>query len=136
MVLYHFRFFPTAEKVRETLYTLYADTPEGIAGNEDVGQISAWYILSSMGLYQVEPAGGKFIFGSPIVDEAVMKVQDGKTFTIKAINNSKENIYIQSVKLNGKEYNKFYILFEDIAKGGTLEFTMGNQPNKEWGLED
>ncbi len=126
----------TAEKVRETLYTLYADTPEGIAGNEDVGQISAWYILSSMGLYQVEPAGGKFIFGSPIVDEAVMKVQDGKTFTIKAINNSKENIYIQSVKLNGKEYNKFYILFEDIAKGGTLEFTMGNQPNKEWGLED
>lgn len=126
----------TAEKVRETLYTLYADTPEGIAGNEDVGQISAWYILSSMGLYQVEPAGGKYIFGSPIIDEAVIKVQDGKTFTIKAINNSKENIYIQSVKLNGKEYNKFYILFEDIAKGGTLEFTMGNQPNKEWGLED
>lgn len=124
----------TAEKVRQTLYTLYSDTPEGIAGNEDVGQISAWYILSSMGLYQVEPAGGKYIFGSPIIDEATIKVKDGNIFTIKAVNNSKENIYIQSVKLNGKDYNEFYILFEDIAKGGTLEFTMGKEPSKTWGV--
>lgn len=124
----------TAEKVRQTLYTLYSDTPEGIAGNEDVGQISAWYILSAMGMYQVEPAGGKYIFGSPIIDEAVIKVKDGNIFTITAVNNSKENIYIQSVKLNGKEYNEFFVLFEDIAKGGTLEFTMGKEPSSTWGV--
>jgi predicted alpha-1,2-mannosidase len=116
----------TAERVREVLSVLYSDRPAGLSGNEDVGQMSAWYVLSSLGFYQVEPAGGKYIFGSPIVDKAVIKVKDGKTFTITATNNSTENKYIQSVMLNGQPYDKYYIDFKDIAAGGTLEFVMGN----------
>lgn len=126
----------TAPLVREVLYTLYDDTPEGIAGNEDVGQISAWYILSAMGMYQVEPAGGKYVLGSPIVDKAVIHVANGKTFTITTKNNSKENLYVQSTLLNGKAYNKYYITFQDIVAGGSLEFVMGDKPSSTWGLED
>lgn len=123
----------TADKVREVLDVMYNDQPAGLSGNEDVGQMSAWYILSSLGLYQVEPAGGKYIFGSPIVNEASVRVKDGKIFKIIAKNNSTENKYIQSVTLNGKEYDKYYIDFKDIEAGGTLEFTMGNQPSETWG---
>lgn len=117
----------TAEKVREILNKLYSDKPEGLSGNEDVGQMSAWYMLSAMGLYQLEPAGGKYIFGSPILDEAKIAIADGKYFTIKATNNSEDNIYIQKIELNGKAYSKYYINFDDIIKGGKLEFFMGNQ---------
>jgi len=85
-----------------------------------------------MGLYQVEPAGGKFIIGSPCVDEATMRVRGGKTFTVKAVNNSADNIYVQSARLNGKPYTKSYIMFNDIMAGGTLELTMGPTPSK-WG---
>ena len=116
----------TAERVREVLSVMYSDQPAGLSGNEDVGQMSAWYVLSSLGFYQVEPAGGKYIFGSPTVDKAVLKVKDGKTFTITATNNSAENKYIQQVLLNGAPYDKYYIDFKDIAAGGTLEFVMGN----------
>lgn len=123
----------TADKVREVLSELYDDQPAGIAGNEDVGQISAWYILSALGFYQVEPAGGKYIFGSPIIDEATIKVGEGKTFNIKAKNNSTANKYIQSITLNGTPYHKYYIDFKDIQAGGTLEFTMGNAPSQTWG---
>jgi predicted alpha-1,2-mannosidase len=116
----------TAERVRDVLSVMYTDQPAGLSGNEDVGQMSAWYVLSSLGFYQVEPAGGKYIFGSPIVDKAVIKVKDGKTFTITATNNSAANKYIQQVLLNGQPYPHDYIMFEDIARGGTLEFVMGN----------
>lgn len=126
----------TAALARRILTELYNDTPAGISGNEDVGQMSAWYILSALGMYQVEPAGGRYVFGSPIIDEAVIKVNGNKTFTIKAHNNSKENIYIQGIQLNGQEYNKSYIHFEDIIKGGTLEFTMGNQSSETWGMDE
>jgi predicted alpha-1,2-mannosidase len=115
----------TARLVREVLSELYFDRPDGLSGNEDVGQMSAWYILSSLGFYQVEPAGGRYFFGSPAVDKAVIEVGNGKTFTIKAKNNSSENIYIQSIELNGRPYNKPYIDFADIASGGELVFTMG-----------
>jgi predicted alpha-1,2-mannosidase len=115
----------TAERVRDVLSVMYTDKPAGLSGNEDVGQMSAWYVLSSLGFYQVEPAGGKYIFGSPIVDKAVIKVKDGKTFTITATNNSAANKYIQQVLLNGQPYPHYYIMFEDIAQGGTLEFIMG-----------
>jgi predicted alpha-1,2-mannosidase len=115
----------TAEKVREILSRLYSAAPDGLCGNEDVGQMSAWYILSALGFYQVEPAGGKYIFGSPIVDEAVIRVGNGKTFRITAKNNSKENRYIQSILLNGKPYDKYYLDFKDITQGGSLEFRMG-----------
>ncbi|WP_255489829.1 GH92 family glycosyl hydrolase [Dysgonomonas sp. 25] len=126
----------TADKVREVLYVLYHDQPAGLSGNEDVGQMSAWYVLSAMGFYQVEPAGGKYIFGSPILDEAVVRVKGGKIFTITAHNNSKDNKYIQSVKLNGKDYDKFYIDFKAIEAGGTLEFFMGDKPSDTWGIND
>lgn len=115
----------SADLVREILATLYDDTPEGICGNEDAGQMSAWYLLSSMGFYQVEPAGGRFVFGSPIIDKATLKVEGGE-FTIIAHNNSDENRYIESIKLNGKSYDKFYIDFADIVKGGLLEFQMSS----------
>lgn len=118
----------TADRVREVLNVMYNDQPAGLSGNEDVGQMSAWYILSSMGFYQVEPAGGKYIFGSPIVDRADIKVKDGNTFTIIATNNSTQNKYIQSVKLNDQPYDQYYIDFKDIEAGGTLEFVMGDQP--------
>lgn len=118
----------TADKVRYILKELYTDQPAGLSGNEDVGQMSAWYVLSSLGFYQVEPAGGRYFFGSPIMNEAVVQVGNGKTFKITANNNSDANKYIQSIKLNGTSYDKPYIDFKDIAAGGTLEFEMGDQP--------
>ena len=117
----------TAEKVREILTTLYHDQPDGLSGNEDVGQMSAWYVLSSLGFYQVEPAGGRYFFGSPLFDRAELKVRDG-VFTIVARNNSPENIYIQRVTLDGEPYEKPWIDHARIAAGGTLEFEMGAEP--------
>lgn len=119
----------TAARVREILTTLYHAAPAGLCGNEDVGQMSAWYILSSMGFYQVKPAGGEYIFGSPLFDEAEIAVGNGRTFRITAHNNSRENCYIQRVTLNGKPYTKTYIRHADIVAGGVLEFEMGNQPS-------
>ena len=115
----------TAERVREVMNILYHDAPNGLSGNEDMGQMSAWYILSSLGLYQVEPAGARYWFGSPTVDRATLQVEGG-TFTIEALNNSDENIYIKSIKLNGEPYTLPYITHEDIVKGGTLTFEMSN----------
>ncbi len=115
----------TARLVRQVLTELYHDQPDGLSGNEDVGQMSSWYILSALGFYQAEPAGGRYWFGSPVVDEAAVNVGNGKTFSIKALNNSAENKYIQSVALNGKPYAKGYIDFKDISAGGELVLTMG-----------
>lgn len=121
-----------ARLLRQTMDEMYKDDFDGLSGNEDVGQMSAWYILSSVGLYQVEPAGGKYIIGSPIFDKASLNIGKGKTFSIICKDNSKENMYIQHAKLNGKPYTKSYIMYNDIMKGGTLELQMGNQPSK-WG---
>ena len=118
-----------ARLIRRTMRELYRNAPDGLSGNEDVGQMSAWYILSAMGLYQVEPAGGKYVFGTPLFPEVKMQVGNGKTFTIKAKDVSSENIYIQSARLNGRPYTKSYILYDDIVRGGTLEFIMGPQPS-------
>lgn len=117
----------TAQRIREVMRLFYYDEPEGLCGNEDVGAMSAWYLLSALGFYQVEPAGGRYVFGSPIIDEAVLRVRDGK-FKVVAHNNSPENKYIQRTVLNGKELTAPWIDFEQIAQGGTLEFYMGNQP--------
>ena len=122
----------TARLVRQVLREQYRNDQDGLSGNEDVGQMSAWYVLSSIGLYQEEPAGGKYIIGSPLFSEASINVGDGKTFTVKALNNSDENIYIQSATLNGKRYDKSYIDYRDIIAGGTLTLTMGPKPSK-WG---
>lgn len=114
----------TAEKVREVLKTMYHNDFDGLSGNEDVGQMSAWYILSSLGIYQVEPAGGRYMFGSPLFDKAVVNVGQGKTFTIIAHNNSAKNVYVQQIKLNGRPYKKLYIDYKVMVSGGTLEFFM------------
>ena len=123
----------TAEKVRFIMNEFYTDKPDGIIGNEDCGQMSAWYLLSSMGLYQVNPSDGVFVFGSPCFKKVEMKVRGGKTFTVEAPDNNKENIYIQKVYLNGKPYNKSYITYDDIINGSTLKFVMGKKPNKNFG---
>ncbi len=116
----------TADLARKIMSELYTTEPDGLAGNEDVGAMSAWYILSSLGFYQVEPAGGRYFFGSPLFEKAVLNVKDGE-FTVIAHNNSDVNKYIQSVKLNGQPYDKNWVGFKDIAAGGTLEFEMGPQ---------
>ena len=116
--------------IRKTLNEMYKNAKDGLSGNEDVGQMSAWYVISALGLYQVEPAGGKFVFGSPLFDEATVSLPEGKTFTVKAINNSPENVYVQSVRWNGKPYTKSYLLYKDIMGGGVLEFTMDSKPSK------
>ena len=121
-----------APLIRQVLREQYRNDLDGLSGNEDVGQMSAWYVLSSIGLYQEEPAGGKYIIGSPLFNEANVNVGNGKTFTVKAVNNSDENMYVQSAKLNGKRYDKSYIDYRDIIAGGILELTMGPKPSK-WG---
>ncbi len=124
----------TADKVRYILDSLYTDKPDGLCGNEDVGQMSAWYVLSSLGIYQVNPSNGLYVIGSPVMDEATLAVNDGKTFHIIVKNNSKENKYIQSLLLNGEKYLKSYILYKNIMTGGEMEIEMGNQPSKTWGV--
>lgn len=119
----------TADLVRQVLSELYHDQPDGLSGNEDVGQMSAWYILSSLGFYQVEPAGGRYFFGSPTMETATLKVRDGE-FVIDVLNNSDENKYIQNIKLNGQTHNRAWIDFEEIASGGHLEIEMGSTPAK------
>ncbi len=119
-----------APLLRKMLNEMYLDQPDGLSGNEDVGQMSAWYILSSVGLYQVDPVGGRFVIGSPLFDKATVNVGAGKTFTVVAKNNSDQNIYVQSARLNGKALKNSYIKFNDIRHGGTLELVMGPKPSK------
>lgn len=119
----------TAELVRKIDVDFYTDKPDGLCGNEDVGQMSAWYILSAMGFYPANPANGLYVFGSPVINNASIPVSGNKTFQIKTVNNSAENKYIQKVTLNGKPYTKSYFKHTDIAKGGTLVFYMGNKPS-------
>ena len=113
-----------ADRLRQVYQEMYFNDVEGLAGNEDVGQMSAWYVLSSLGFYQVEPAVPRFWFGAPNFEKAVVKVAGG-TFTITAKGLSEASRYIRGIKLNGKRYDLPYIEYKDIAAGGTLEFTMG-----------
>lgn len=123
----------TAEKVRYIDREFYTDQPDGIIGNEDCGQMSAWYIMSAMGFYQVNPSNGVFVFGSPLFPRLTVELENGRTFTVTAEGNSDTNIYIQSASLNGKPYDKSYITYDDIMAGGELHFVMGPTPNKEFG---
>ena len=123
----------TAEKVRYILKHMYQAAPDGISGNEDCGQMSAWYVFSAMGFYPVFPASGAYVLGSPLLDKATIGLPGGKSFVVEAVNNGPENIYIQGVELNGKKYSKTYILHEDIIKGGVLKIMMGSKPNYLFG---
>lgn len=123
----------TAERVRMLQEEFYTDDENGYCGNEDCGQMSAWHIMSALGFYQVNPSNGIFVFGSPLFKKATVRLPEGKTFVVEAPNNSDKNVYIASVKLNGEAYDKAYITYEDIMKGGTLTFEMSAEPNKDFG---
>ena len=120
--------YKTAEKVRQVMRQMYKPTPAGLCGNDDCGQMSAWYIFSAMGFYPMNSVSGEYVFGSPSIDKAVIKLESGKNFTIIAHNNSAQNIYIQSISLNGKPYKNIFIRHQDIMAGGELIFEMGNKP--------
>ncbi|MFL2623230.1 MAG: GH92 family glycosyl hydrolase [Flavobacteriaceae bacterium] len=123
------------KNVRYILSELYNDQPDGLSGNEDCGQMSAWYIFSSLGFYPVNPSNGAYVFGSPIFDEVLIELQGGKNFKIITENNSEKNIYIESVTLNGENYNNSYITHKDITNGGELKFVMSDTPNKAFGKD-
>ena len=129
--------YKTAERVRQIQLTQYDNTPDGICGNDDCGQISAWYVWSAIGLYPVNPASGNYVIGSPIVEKATIqldpKYYKGGTFTITAHNVSKQNCYVQSAKLNGEPLNRPWITHDEIVSGGTLEMDMDILPSKIWG---
>ena len=126
----------TAEKINYILHNEYHDRPAGLCGNEDCGQMSAWYILSSLGFYQVNPAGACFVFGSPSFDKATITLPAGRKFTINVQKTGTNNVYIQSVKLNGQTYSHSFITYKNIMAGGALEFIMGDKPNKEFGVNE
>ena len=116
----------------QIMHTLYTNAPDGICGNDDCGQMSAWYVFSAMGFYPVDAIGGIYEIGTPLFPEVKLNLDNGKTFTVQANNVSRENIYIQSVKVNGKPYDKSYITHDMIMQGDTLQFEMGNQPGPVW----
>lgn len=130
------RQWKTAEKVRTIMKEMYRDKPDGIIGNEDCGQMSAWYIFNALGFYPVFPASGKYIIGSPVIDKATIQLAGGRQFTVVVENNSERNKYVQSIELNGKIHSNCYLLHTDIVHGGTLKITMGATPNTAVGLQE
>lgn len=132
--LYNFAGQPwkTQKYVSHILNTLYNNTSSGYAGNDDCGQMSAWYVFSAMGFYPVNPADGRYVIGSPLLDECTLKLAGNKEFRIRTIRKSPEDIYIQSVTLNGKKRKDFFITHQDIMNGGTMVFKMGKKPSG-WG---
>ena len=123
----------TQEQVRTILDTQYADAPGGLAGNDDAGQMSAWLVFSSLGFYPVCPGSPYYAIGSPQFDKAVLSLENGRRFTLVTEKTGKDNRYIQSATLNGVPYTKNYFSHQDILRGGTLSFVMGDVPNPSWG---
>ena len=123
----------TQYRVRQVCEELYRSGPGGLCGNEDMGSLSSWYVLSAMGIYAVTPGLPFYTIGSPLFGKAKLSLPGNKSFLIKAANNSKENIYIQSATLNGQPFNRTWIGHDEITKGGELIFQMGPEPNKKWG---
>ena len=123
----------SAALVHKAMTKYYTNEPAGLCGNDDVGQMSAWYIFSSMGIYPANPMDGKYVFGTPLMEEATIKVSNGKTFRIKVKNYNTKNIYINKVTLNGNNHPNTYITHDDIRNGGELIFEMSAKPNKKFG---
>ena len=122
----------TQKYVAQVMHELYFNAPAGLCGNEDCGQMSAWYVFSAMGFYPVNPVSGEYEIGTPLFPEMRLNLDNGKTFTVLAPNVSRENIYIQSMKVNGQPYDKSYITHQQIMEGATVEFVMGSQPGEIW----
>ena len=137
---YLFNYVGKPWRTQELIHTInkefYRNSPDGLIGNEDCGQMSAWYIFSSMGFYPVTPASGIYALGSPIFDEVKMHLENGKTFIIKAKNNTPGSFYVQDMQLNSTAYTNTYIRDEDIAEGGEMVFEMGSQPNLKRGIKE
>ncbi|MDD5503138.1 MAG: GH92 family glycosyl hydrolase, partial [Candidatus Thermoplasmatota archaeon] len=133
--LYNYAGMPwkTQEKVRQIMETLYLPTNAGLCGNDDCGQMSAWYVISAMGFYQVCPSVPIYAIGSPIFDKVVVHQDNGKDFTIEAKNNSAENKYIQSATLNDAPLQRAFFSHSDIISGARLTLEMGAQPSMQWG---
>ena len=129
--------YKTQQHVRQVMATLFNDTPAGQCGNVDCGQMAAWYVFSALGFYPVTPASGIYAIGSPVVKKAVISLDakryQGHKFTVLAVHNSPENIYIQSASLNGKRLERAWLTHNEIVAGGTLRLVMGPTPNLEWG---
>ncbi|NOX64973.1 MAG: alpha-mannosidase, partial [Chlorobi bacterium] len=134
--LYNYAGVPwkTQKMVREIMKTQYHAMPKGISGNDDTGQMSAWYIFSAMGFYPVTPGLDYYVIGSPIFDKVTINLENGNKFEIITKNNNSDNIYIQSVTLNGKNYSKSYLNHSDIMNGSKMIITMGENPNKNWAV--
>jgi predicted alpha-1,2-mannosidase len=124
--------YKTQARVREVMNKLYKSSESGLCGDEDNGQTSAWYVFSALGFYPVCPGSLQYIIGAPLFKEASIQLENGKIFKVLGKNNSAENMYIQSAKLNGQIFNQSYITHNQIIAGGVLEFVMGNKPNKQW----
>lgn len=118
-----------AKLIREVMQTMYRNDPDGYCGNGDVGQMAAWYLISAVGLYEVDPTSGIYVIGSPAVDKATIKLADGKTFTVRAEGNSKNAIYVQSATLNGRPLAHSYLTWDQLQQGGELVLTMGTKPS-------
>lgn len=120
--------YKTQELIREIFDRFYLPEPSGLCGNDDCGQMSAWYIFSAMGFYPVNPVGGEYIIGAPQLKRIVLHLPENKTFTVEAVNLSKQNKYVKAVALNGQEITDFRIQHKDILAGGHLIFTMSDKP--------
>jgi predicted alpha-1,2-mannosidase len=123
----------TQRRIKEVMEMWFDDDPSGLPGDEDGGALCAWYVLSAMGFYPVTPGNGLYAIGTPFFEKVGINLPDGKIFTVKAGNVSKKNKYIHSAKLNGKPFDRAWIKHSEIEQGGTLEFVMGDRPNREWG---
>ena len=123
----------TQARVRMLLESMYEAQPDGLAGNEDCGQISAWYVLSALGLYAVDPVSANYVFGSPLVDRAEVELAAGRRLTVLAPGNGPHSPYIQSVSWNGQPWSRSWISHAELAAGGTLVFAMGGAPNTQFG---
>ena len=126
--------YKTQMRVHEIMNTQYFNAPDGLSGNEDCGQMSAWFVFSAMGFYPVTPGSDLYIIGTPLFNKVQIKLDNGKVFTVKANKLSDKNIYIQSAKLNNKPYNLSYIKHSNITNGDVLEFEMGSEPGKIFGI--
>jgi len=136
--LYDFLGKPTKTQrlIHQIMNELYTDQPDGLCGNEDCGQMSAWYVMSAMGFFPVTPGCGYYVIGVPHFEKMVLNLENGKKFKIIANNISHENKYIESVKLNGKPLNRSYLNYDEVANGGKLVFEMTNKRNSQWGMPE
>jgi predicted alpha-1,2-mannosidase len=126
----------TQYRVREVLDKLYNYTPDGYCGDEDNGQTSAWYVFSALGFYPVTPGTDEYVFGSPLFNKAILNFENGKKLVIEAPGNSKQNVYVRAINLNGKTLNKSYIRHGELQNGGRLLFDMSNIPDHRRGINE